>query len=329
MYYDIGCKNKFCRREISSHEVTYQAKHMSLIYQDLLQEVVLMKQESLTMQEEIFTMQEEISVIKKESTTLKEASAKLKQEKETLAKKLVELETKSTQLAREVKTLTRDLKERKQENLELSGKKRKLNTNEIVPIKNEVIQIMLNEEVSSDVGLNNIDNLKQRLCMISSIQEKVSLLDDDKVMMIKDNHNTLYLNDLSKCYQENDFEYMLDKFDLNDHKNLMIELLNKIPYHSYSYDCHNKQRYTLVFPLDLQSIKDVEVLMPGIFSMKVLNNEAMVVILNRQIKASFFFKDKYRKLLKSGEKYNLLQLSGWELLSCSFPHGYAFLHIVL
>jgi len=63
MYYDIGCKNKFCRREISSHEVTYQAKHMSLIYQDLLQEVVLKKQESLTMQEEIFTMQEEISVI--------------------------------------------------------------------------------------------------------------------------------------------------------------------------------------------------------------------------------------------------------------------------
>jgi len=229
-----------------------------------------------------------------------------------------------------VETLTRDLKERKQKNLQLTGKKRKLDTNEIVSLKNEVVQIMLNEEVNSNVGLNNIDSLKQRLGMISSLREKVSLLDDDKVMMIKCNNNMcIYVNDLSKFYEENVSKYLLDKFDLNDHKNLMIELLNKIPYHLYSYEFPGKQLYTLVFPLDLQSIKDVEVLIPGIFRMNVLNNEAMVEILNRQIKASFFFKDKYRKLLKSGEKYNLQQLSGWELLGCSFPHGYAFLHLVL
>jgi len=68
MYYDIGCKNELCRRDICSHEETHQAKHMRLMYQD-----------SLISKNEVISLKKEIVVIKQENAKIKIESTEMKQ----------------------------------------------------------------------------------------------------------------------------------------------------------------------------------------------------------------------------------------------------------
>jgi len=296
---------------------------MRLIYQDSLtskNEVIFLKEENTEMKGESALMKQEQIVMKEENTVVKEGN-------KTLKNKLKQLETKSdeavTQLKLEVEVIRTNLRELKQENLKLIGKKRKLDidaSNGIVVAKNEVVVIKLNKEV------NNID-LNHRLSMVSSLHGEISLVNDDKVMMFKGNNSMrLYADDISKCYKENDFKYLLEKFELKDRQSLIIELLNKASYQLYDYNSSTgKQRYILVFPLDLQNIKDVEISITGLFKVKILNNEFSVEILHERIMTCFIRIEKYRKQLKLAEKFDLQQIYESPTFESIFAHGYAFL----
>jgi len=294
LYYDIGCKNELCRRDINSHGETHQARHMELIYQDSL-------------------------ITKNQVTSLKQENIAIKQENETLKNKLIELDTKSTQLALEVKT--KDLKKCMQESSNLIGKKRKLEINAANEVK--IVCVKSNEDV------NNIIRLKHRLS-VSSLREKILLINDDKVMMIICNSNMfIYADLLSKCYKENDFQYVLDNFGLNDHKYLTMQLLSKVTYHMYDYTFKGRQLYVFVFPLDLQNMKDFEISITGIFRMKISNNEILVEMIHQAIDTCYVLRiDKFRKRLKPGQQYNLKQqFSGLEPHSSEFAPGYAYIRL--
>jgi len=302
-YSDIGCKRKLHRRDT---EETHQG----------------MKQASCT-------MKEEISVLKKENSSLKKASAKFKQEKETLTNKLLELETKSNaevfHLKLKVKNLTKDLKEFKQENLKKLIEKTRnsdiIVSNEVVQANNEAVCMKLND------GVNNIVNLKRRLSQTPSLYEKVSLVNNDNVMMIR-GIKIMGFREFSKCYKRNDFNKIFDKFGLNDHKNIMMELLNKVSYHLYDNKLPGDQCYSFVFPLDLKNIKDIELLLPDMFKMIILKDEIMVETLDQRIRYIYLFIGKYRAQLQSGEKFHFEQVfhrqlsNGW-----SFTCGYACLFL--
>jgi len=79
IYYDIGCENELCWRDICSHEETNQAKHMRLIYQD-----------SLISKNEVTSLKEEIVVMKQENAKIKIESTEMKQENETLKNKIIQ-----------------------------------------------------------------------------------------------------------------------------------------------------------------------------------------------------------------------------------------------
>jgi len=179
--------------------------------------------------------------------------------------------------------------------------------------------------MKSNEELNNIDKLKQRLSMINSLHGKVSLVNNDKVLFIKSVNNYLefYHIDLSKFYERDGFQYLFDKFDLKDHKVIMLELLNSIQYHLYEYKIDGKKQYKFVFPLDLSNIKDMEVLVPDILHLKILNNEIIVKILNQRLKKSYYSIKSERTLFK--EKFNLKDLKCSNTLRSQLAHGYAYI----
>jgi len=86
----------------------------------------------------------------------------------------------------------------------------------------------------------------------------------------------------------------------------MMELLNSIQYHLYEYKMWDEQQYSFVFPLDLSNIKDIEVFVPDVFHLKILNNEIKIKILDQRLMNSCLIKKNEEILLKQGRKYNLL-----------------------
>jgi len=65
------------------------------------------------------------------------------------------------------------------------------------------------------------------------LSQKVSLL--NKVLKVKNiikviNYSDIIEN-LSECYKNNQFDYIINHYDLGDHRNLMKELLSQLPYH--------------------------------------------------------------------------------------------------
>jgi len=196
-----------------------------------------------------------------------------------------------------VKNLTKDLKDFKKENLKLIETTRKIDIN----LSKEVV------EANNGVSLIVIDSLKQRLNKIKSLYGKVSLLNNDNVMMIRgdkyiDQHKFSY------CYERNDFNYIFNEFGLNDHKNIMIELLNKVSYHLYHIYLGRNQYYRFVFRLDMKNMKDIEVLIPHMFKMNILNKEIMVETLDERIICTYL-REGYEIKLQPGKKLHLEQIS--------------------
>jgi len=167
--------------------------------------------------------------------------------------------------------------------------------------------------------------------MINSLHGKVSLVNNDKVLIIKSVKSQIdfYDDDIHKSYERDGFHYLLDKFDLKDHKVIMLELLNSFQCHLYEYKTHGEQRYSFVFPFDLSNIKDIEVLIPDIFHLKILNNEIIMKKLNQRFKGKYFFINTMQTLLflKHGEKFNLRQSDGWIKTVDQFAHGYAYIFL--
>jgi len=85
----------------------------------------------------------------------------------------------------------------------------------------------------------------------------------------------LDIKKLSQCYTNNKFDYLFDLYDLNHLKDLMVEIIDNIPYHWYESQ-YDDLYFTLVFPLDLNNIKDMDILIPGRCRITIINKKLVV-----------------------------------------------------
>jgi len=168
-------------------------------------------------------------------------------------------------------------------------------------LKHESVQLKLKKEV------NYVDCLKEKLMNARTLNGKVSLVNDDKVMVIKSNKRGMRYSgrNVSTCYKENDFQYLIGQFDLKNEKSLMVELYNKVKYHLYGFRNNGRQHYFFIFPLDLQDMKDIDVVVPDLFKMNIKNNELMVEVLNQYITDSSFYTEIYKIKFKHRKEFNL------------------------
>jgi len=341
VYHGIGCTKEFCRRDIHSHNETHQAIHMKLMYQHLIdskKQIVLLNQQNVITNEETTCLNQqndisnneitllkqqndisnnEITLLKQDNVTSNNRIKILEQQNDLLKKNLENLESKSNeevfQCKQEIKSITIELKEMKIENSSLISK-----------IKNR----SRNKTPSHQV--NDIDHLKEKLNADCYLREHVSLIDNDKTMMMKkiDKVLRLQVDELSDCYKSKKFDLLINKFGLNNNISLMVGLLDKIPHHIYEYFYSNQVRcYTLVFPLDLKIIDDMIILVPDKFKMIILNNEISVENLTKQNYVIDFYIGKYKKTMQTFEKFNIEKLSGYETCDTSFAAGFALLDL--
>jgi len=187
--------------------------------------------------------------------------------------------------------------------------------------KHESVQLKLKKEV------DYIDCLKEKLMNARTLNGKVSLVNDDKVMVIKSNKRGMRYSgrNVSTCYKENDFQYLIGQFDLKNEKSLMVELYNKVKYHLYGFRNNGRQHYFFIFPLDLQDMKDIDVVVPDLFKMNIKNNELMVEVLNQSIICSYVLIEKYQFKFKHGKRINLQRLNDSGSITNPFAPGYAYL----
>jgi len=298
IYYDIGCTTELNPSDVSTHEQTHHAEHTRLIYMRLT-----------NCENELLISNIDINTLKRENIALKQDNVLLKQD--------------TSHLKQQVKTIKTELQQVKSENRKLIGKSNHVEMNKCIEIDIETSEPV---HKKSKKEVNNIDDLKGKLLMARTLGEKVSLVSNDKVMIIKKcntQHIELNTKCLSHCYKENQFQNMFDPFDLNDESVLMTELLNTVPYHFYVSTFYGRQRYRLVFPLDLQNIKDIEIIVPDKFKLNIVDNELVLEVLHQHNRYSFLFIENHELKLEHKEKFNLQRLERNNLIT--YAPGYAFL----
>jgi len=295
IYHEIGCDKKFCRKDIQSHDQSHQANHMKLIYKNLMN----CKQENIAIKHKLLTTNNKVTLLSQENITMKQECCSLRKEVVKLKKKS---NNEVSQLKQEIKTMTTEFKEFEKNNINL---KEKVNvaSSEIVDEK----QMPVKE-------VNNIDQLKATL-KASPLSEKVSLLNNDKVLKVNSSGKIVnYLNFnqyLSECYKNNQFDYIINYYDLGDHRSLMKKLFKHLPYHLYELQTNLFRTYIiLVFPLDLNNIKNFEVMIPNYFKVKVVKYEISVELTYAPGTSIHLYMGKYYKQLQHQQKFNIQQING-------------------
>jgi len=277
----------------------------------LTHENITLKQESITIIQENVTIKQDIITMKVENVTLKEEGCSLRKE-------VVKLEMKSIEevahLKQEIKTMTTEFQEFKNENIKL---KESVNVASSEIVNEKQMQVKL---------VNDNERLKATL-KASPLSEKVSLLNNDKLLKLEYNNKIVKYSDfkknLSRCYKKNQFDYIINHYDLVDHRNLMKELLSQLPYHLFQFRYGMCYHYSvLVFPLDLDNIKNFEVTIPNNFKVKIVNNEITVELLTDVSGTSIYlYIGKYVKHLQHQQKFNLQHING--CASFEFAPGFA------
>jgi len=109
----------------------------------------------------------------------------------------------------------------------------------ILKQQNGVSKVALNsKEGIQKANVVDIGSLKYKLSLASHLYNKVSLLNNGQVMIVKRNNKTFDLDwqEISECYYRNsEFDYLIRQFGLGNHKDLMLELFKKIPCHLFQY----------------------------------------------------------------------------------------------
>jgi len=183
IYYDIGCKKELRRKDIHPHEQTNHAEHTRLIYQSLTnsnnqikaleQENVTLKQENDGTKQENYSLKKDAIVMKQEFVVMKEEIVLLKQENSASKKKY---EGKVNILKNDISQLKQFVQNNKTEF--------EVVKNEISKVRSDIsktsdkIDVATNEVMlmKSEEKLKNIDSLKKKLNMTSSLHANVSLI---------------------------------------------------------------------------------------------------------------------------------------------------------
>jgi len=261
-YADIGCMKKVCRRDMVSHEKTYQSEHTKLIYQNL----ITCKKELVSSQNEIVILRQENATIKQENAAIKEDNVVMKKDSKLLTNKFAELE----------------------------------------------IRLKTTSKGGQEFGKESFDSVRD-LC------ENVSLINDKSILVVQCSKT---VDELSKCYEKNNFDAVTDQLYFSRNKNIMANLFAKTLYHWY--ECEEDQYYKFIFPLDMQNIANFEVIIPDKFKVKILNKQIKVENMRSQdCDTCNLYVGKNKKKLFHQKKFHLHNMYNCGKCSTSFAHGYA------
>jgi len=130
-----------------------------------------------------------------------------------------------------------------------------------------------------DTKLNSMSSLKDRINKGPYLKLIVSLMNDDSVLKINILKwaNLLAMKELSKCYEKNDFNYVIYKLGLEKKQVLMHDLFHEIPYHLYEYyrKDDNYCQGWLCFPIDFDEMY-FEISIPERFKLKFSKKDCLV-----------------------------------------------------
>jgi len=226
-YYHLGCEKQIYRKDVNSHEEANQATHMRLIQQNLTQclkqlstannEIIFLKKHNATPNNEIEFLQQQNITTNNEITLLKNQNATSKKEIILLQQRMAVMDYDFTVLKQENSSFKKELhkleiksdKEVYQLKEELKAVKATCNvkfdevsiSGEIANIKDGGVQI----NKTTKVKVVDIDSLTRKLTLASHIYDKVSLLNNGKVMIVKRNNKKFNLDwqEISECYYRN------------------------------------------------------------------------------------------------------------------------------
>jgi len=220
---------------------------------------------------------------------------------------VVDLKQENILLKEKVKKITTEFKEFK--------KKSSISVEETRNYCSEIAdEVKKMKDIKSDIAC-----LKEKLCSTRSLHKKVLLMNDGEVLMLNGNSK---LDKLSECYEKNNFNYLINQYQLGHHRSLMKELFAKTSYHWFEY---NKDRdYKFIFPLDLNNLDDFEVTIADKFRVNILKNEIMVESLRKDkcIGCSLYV-GKYKKDIFHQKAWNLELLVDSAIFITPFVDGYA------
>jgi len=282
----------------------------------LKKENVEFKQENVAFKQEIVALKQNNIVFQREGVISKEERSYLKQQVETISTELQEIKNENRKLIEKSNHIDMDASiEIDTATSEPPHKKFQKEANHIYDFKGKVSMACTLRQ-------------KSKLRKFQTLQN-VSLINDGKVIIIKCNNENLEktefkIKDISDCYEQNEFQYLFDKFGLKDEKSLIVKLLNEVPYHLYENKFYRSQRYRLVFSLDLQNIKDIEVVIPDKFKVSIINNELMVEKLHQVMSYTFLFIENHEIKLRYKQKFDLQRLDSCIRRFATYAPGYAF-----
>jgi len=296
----IHCETNMLRMNKEQHDIVCLNEQVNCAYHDIgcLQKVY---RRDLVLHEE----KNQVYHIKLVYQNLNNCKNELSASKN----EVVDLKQENILLKEEVKKITTEFKEFK--------KKSSISVGET---KNYCSEIADEEMISESDAKSDIVCLKEKLTSARFLREKVSLINDDNVLLVKRDSS---LNELSECYEKNNFDYLINQYQLGHHRNLMTELFGKTPYHWFEY---NKDRdYKFIFPLDLNNLHDFEITIADKFKVNILKNEIMVKNMSdtSQCNTCFLYVGKYAKKIYHQKAWNFERLVESTICSMPFVAGYA------
>jgi len=299
LYQDIGCYDKVSRRDVALHKSTHNVKHTELMYRSFKQ------QQSKSI--------EEISLLKKENSEMKAHFVKKIQTlSTTLQKKTIEI----NQLKDQVKN----------------------NWKEIQPLRDSSIMLRKKEnaKLQEEKLKADIKSLKDKIQINPTLQGVVELLNNDSILQVNVGCNhSLSIEELSKCYEKNNFNYVIEKLGLKNENKLMADLFHhgKFHYYDMGYSVYYMENDLIAtfegwfcFPVESNEI-NLDIQMPTL-KIKFSKNVGLVdeCIGNECEKSNFdLYLGKYKITMGKGVKVNINNAPK-KLMDFSFGDKYACLH---
>jgi len=280
LYYKIGCQVKVCRKDVTLHESTYHVTHTRMMYESFKDENSFLKQENIELKKQFIELEKKSS---EQLKTFKEAiqikAIEINQLKETFNEALQIKAIEIDQIKEVVTNNVAQIHLLQKDDQKLKGVQKQQNIGQGVKMKEKTV------EADLKIKENNIMRLKKGISDLPDLKRsQVSLLYDDTVLYfnrtvdIFSYYTGISSEKLAKCYENRQFDGVINKYSFKEHKKLMLDLLHEIPYHLYEFDTLREASASVYFcfPMDLDNVKALNLSIPDKFKMKITAGEIVV-----------------------------------------------------
>jgi len=171
---------------------------------------------------------------------------------------------------------------------------------------------------------------KNRMRNIFGFMEKVTLENNGMVTVKYSESLSDQLEELTKCYQKQQFDYVIDNIAVlkvaHDRK-LLLELLNEIPFHLYYHSGYHGYYY-FIFKAHVKDMHDMDLIIHDLFRITVSDGRFSVKMTSQcnNYKIRLYIGN-YKICLRNGVSINLDQVGDSMLIEEPFADEFACLHL--